>query len=248
MRIPLLLVCASLHVFAGQTWKNDDLGLELTFPDDWTITEGSGYREYGMPLIDPDVKPTIVMLAQAPTGDMELADGVLQCVQIEICEDTFGSYGSLASKIEENSRDIAFIGIQQPKVKDCKVSEAQIGGVACVKCSVLAYRSFSYLNHIIYGVRLSNKKVVFVNCLWRDGQGAFASDFDPIVATVKCTKAVPPLPIVAIGVGLGVGGLLLVLLILGVSKLRRAGEAVPPPQPFPFPTAPPPPPAPPQTP
>ncbi len=237
----LLLLFASLSLSADQVWTSSDLGMELTFPDDWTITEGSGYKEYAVPLIDPDTGPKVVALAQAPAGDMEVEDRVLQCVQIEVSEDTFGSYGSIASKLEENSRDIAFIGIQQPKVKDCKVSETRIGDVSCVKCSVLAYRSMSYLNHTFYVVRLSNKKVAFINCLWRDdGRKAYVPEFDSIVATVKCTKAVPPLPIVALGVGLGLGVLVLVLILVGVARLRRTGEAPPPPQPFPFPNQPPP--------
>lgn len=239
MKTLLLLMCAAIPALAGQVWTNSDLGLELTFPDTWTITDGSGYKEYGVPLIDPDTGPKVVMMAQAPTEIGEDAEGVLQCVQIEVCEDTWGSNGTLASRIEENSRDIAFIGIQMPKVKDCKVSETRIGDLACVKCSVLAYRSMTYLNHTFYAMRLTNKKVVFINCLWRDGQGAVVSEFDPIVASVKCTKAVPPLPIVAVGIGVGVGGLLLVLIVVGVAKLRRAGEAPPPPSPFPFPPSPP---------
>lgn len=240
MRTLILLACATLEAIAGQPWKNDDLGLELTFPDDWTVTEGSGYKEYGVPLLDPG--PKIVMLAQAPTGIGEFAEGVLQCVQIEVCEDTFGSYGSLSSTLDENSRDLAFVGTGIQRIRDCKVSETQIGGVQAVRCSVLAYKSMAYLNHILYAVRLSNKKVVFINCLWRDdGQRAFASEFDPIVASAKCTKAVAPVPVLAVGLGIGVGIVVLTVLLIVVARLRRAPEA-PPPAPFPFPTAPPPPP------
>ncbi|GEM_PF-6076040 len=245
MRTLILLALAAIPLTAGQTWKNDDLGLELTFPDDWAITEGSGYKEYGVPLLDPG--PRIVMMAQAPSVIGEFAEGVLQCVQIEVCEDTFGGLGSLASTLEENSKDIVFVGAQMPRVKDCRVSETQIGGIQCVKCSVLAYRSMSYLNHVIYAVRLADKRVVFINCLWRDdGQRAFASDFNPIVASVKCRKAVAPVPVIAVGVGIGVGVVLIAAILFGVARLRKAGEAPPPPSPFPFPDAPAPPP--PQTP
>ncbi len=237
MRTLVLLACTSLPLLAGQPWKNDDLGLEITFPDDWTITEGSGYKEYGIPLLDPG--PKIVMMAQAPTGEMELAEGVLQCVQIETCEDTFGSLGSIASTLEENSRDLKFVGVQMPGVKDFKVSETQIGQSACVRCSVLAYKGGAYLNHIFYAIRLANKKVVFVNCYWRDdGMRAFASEFDPIVASVKCSKAVAPVQIVAIGLGIGVA-LVLLALVAVVAKVRRSAEAPPSPPAFPTPPAPP---------
>lgn len=240
MRTLALLLVATLGAAAGQTWTNSDLGLEITFPDDWAIQDGQGARDLRCPLLDP--LPDIVMSAHAPGGGggEEEEDGtpdLYEAIQVEVCEDTFGSNSSIASTFESNGKDVAFVGVGIPRIRHCNVGSATLGDIECVRCTVQHYRVTFELHHVLYAFRLQNKKAVILNCMYRedDATRPYEKELDEVVQTTKCSKVLAPMHVAAAGVGVVIGLLVIVLLIVVVAKVR----STPPPPP---PVAPPPPP------
>ncbi len=223
MRTLALLLATATTVLAGQPWKSAEFGFEIEFPDGWNVTDGSGMKTWSHPFfVEP--APRILVLAQAPTEEDQ---SLLVGVQIEASDEGFSSYGAIESTIEDRSRDISYVGGQPPRCRNFSIGSGTLGKIQCTRMSCEWYHGY-FLKHIIYSIRTTNSKLLHVNCFVRVGDmAAHEGDFAPVLASVRCEKAVSSLSVVWVGVGLAIGAVVLLLIIVVVMKVRKSSEVPP---------------------